>query len=296
MQTRIVDFKRSRDFGDLLGDTFAFLKQEYKFFGRVLLTYAGPFVLVTAIASAWMQSGILSIAGMMAVNDPAEILTQWGFKMLIYMVAAVVSSTMVICTVYSYIGLYIEKGKDGFSQEEVWQNIGQKFLPVLGSLFVMGILILLGFILCFIPGIYISVAFTLVLASLFFENASLGSALERSMFLTKNDWWFTLGVSLVIGLLVGFASYILLLPSTILSMFLAINTVQGGSSGAINIVFMILTTLGTFCASLLACMPHITFSLLYHSQVEKKESPGLLNKIDKINQTSDNEDFKSSGY
>lgn len=287
MQTSPLNFKKYRDFGDLLADTFSFIKQEYRFFGRVILTYAGPFVLITAIASAWMQSGIFSMMGMMVSRDPNEFLTEFGLKMGIYMLAAIVSSTVLICTVYSYIGLYIEKGKDGFTQEEVWQNVGKKFFQVFGTIIVMGLIIFLGIILCFIPGIYISVAFSLVLASIFFTNASMGQAFERSIFLVKNDWWFTLGVGLVISLLVGFVSYIFLLPGTILSIFMTINSVKGDSSEGVSIFFMILTTFGTFAASLLAVMPHITFSLLYFSQIEKKESPGLINRIEQINQTAD---------
>jgi hypothetical protein len=292
MQTKVLNFEKYRDFGDLLSDTFLFLKQEYKFFGKVLLTYAGPFVLITAIASAWMQSGMFSLMGMMVKGDPMEILSGFGVKMSIYLLAAIVSSTMLICTVYSYIGLYIEKGKDNFTQEEVWQNIGKKFLTLLGNMFVMGLIIFVGILLCFIPGIYISVAFSLVIAVIFFENLSLGKAFERSMFLVREDWWFTLGVGFVISLLVGFVSYILLLPATILSMFLMINSTQGEPASGVSVLFMILTTLGTFAASLLACMPHITFSLLYHSQVEKKESPGLINKIEQINQAAKEQEDK----
>ena len=96
-------------------------------------------------------------------------------------------------------------------------------------MFVMGLIIFVGILLCFIPGIYISVAFSLVIAVIFFENLSLGKAFERSMFLVREDWWFTLGVGFVISLLVGFVSYILLLPATILSMFLMINSTQGES-------------------------------------------------------------------
>jgi hypothetical protein len=92
MQTKVINFKKYRDFGDLLSDTFVFLKQEYRFFGKVLLTYAGPFVLITAIASAWMQSGMFSLMGMMVKGDPMEILTNFGVKMSIYMIAARVSS------------------------------------------------------------------------------------------------------------------------------------------------------------------------------------------------------------
>jgi hypothetical protein len=283
MQTQELNFRKSRDFGDLLGDTFTFFKQEYKFFAKVLLFYAGPFVFVTAIASAWFQSGIFSLMGMMVSGNPLDILSEFGLKLLLYFLAAIISNTVLICVVYSYIGLYVEHGKDGFTQEDVWRNVGKTFFPVLGTMVVMGILIGIGTLLCIIPGIYLAIAFCLVFASVFFESLPMGRAFERSMFLIRDDWWLAFIVGVVIYLLVGFISYIFMLPSVIVSVFVTLNTVGGSSSGDYSILYMVFVAIGSFAVSIFACIPHITFSLFYYSQIEKKESPGLIDKIEKIN-------------
>jgi hypothetical protein len=288
MQTKIIDFQKYRDFGDLLGDTFAFIRQEYKFLGRVLLTYAGPFVLVSAIANAWAQKSILSFAGLMVNNDPMEILSEFGLKLSVSIIAALVSSTIMICVIYSYIKLYMERGKDNFSQEAVWFQVVQKFLPVLGALIAMYFLIILGMVFCIIPGIYLYVIFALVLSAMILSDKPINAAFERSMYLVRDNWWFTLGVGLVMSIIVGIASYIFMLPGSIMSMFMSINTISGETSEASSVIFMVLATIGSFAATILAGMPHITLALLYFGLVEKKESPGLINKIDQIN--SQNED------
>jgi hypothetical protein len=291
MQAKQINFKKARDFGDLLGDTFGFLKQEYKFLLKVLLTYAGPFVLITSIAAAWMQSGMFSIMTRMVSHNPAEVLGEFGLKMLIYIVAIMVSTTVLISTIYSYIKLYVEKGKDGFVQEEVWQNVQKKFFPMLGTMIIMGFIIGIGFIFCIIPGVYFFVVFACVYSCIFFENIAMGKAFQRSMALVGDDFWLTLGIGIVISLIVGLASYIFILPSSILSVFVMASSVQSGTSETLNIVYMVITTLCTFCVSLLGAVPQITLGLLYHSQIEKKESPGLLNKIEQINQPqTENED------
>ena len=293
MTTSQLNFRKFRDFGDLLGDTFNFIKFEYKSFLRILMIYAGPFILFTAIASAWFQSGIFSMMSMMVDNDPAEILSEFGLKLIVYMLAAVVSNTMLICVVYSYIQLYIERGKDGFVQEDVWYLVGKKFFQVLGAMVLMGLIIGVGVMLCIIPGIYFAVSFCLVLAVLFFENQSVGNALGRSMSIIRNDFWIGLGLGVVINILVGVISYVFVLPSVVFSMVVSINTLKGNSSDGVNIVYMILVAFGTFGASFLSAIPHITFSLFYHSQIEKTESPGLINKIESINKPESDVENKS---
>jgi hypothetical protein len=288
MQTNQLTFNKFRDFGDLLGDTFAFIKQEFKFFMKVVLFYAGPFVFIAAIASAWFSSGIFSMMGMMMKNNPMEILAEFGIKLLVYAVAAVISNAVLVCVVYSYIGLYIEKGKDGFAQEEVWYRVGRKFFPVLWAIILMGIIISVGTLFCFIPGIYFGVSLCFVLAIIFFENLTVGGAFSRSMSIVKDDWWFALGLGIVMYLMILITSYIFVLPSSIFSMVVSINNLKGNGSDATNITYMVLVAFGTIGTSLLSCVPHITLSLFYHSLIEKRESPGLLNKIEKINNPESN--------
>ena len=56
---------------------------------------------------------------------------------------------------------------------------------------------------------------------------------------------------------------------------------------------MILTTLGTFAASYTRMhAPYYILPCSYFSQVEKKESPGLINKIEQINQAETNQEDK----
>jgi hypothetical protein len=179
--------------------------------------------------------------------------------------------------------LYSKKGKDGFVQEEVWEMVKGNFFPTLGILVLIGIIVFFGALLCIIPGIYLAVTFALVIASSIFENLSVGESMQRSMFLIKDDWWVSLGISFVMSLIAGLLGAIFVAPSSIMSMFLMLNNIRGESSDTISIIYLILAAIGTFCASILYGIPHITMSMFYFSQVEKKESPNLINKIDQIN-------------
>ncbi len=283
MEIPQLNLKRYRDFGQLITDTFLFLKQERQLLLKVILTYVGPFVLVTAFAGAWMQTSMIKSMDFTNITDPFGFLRDVGFKYLLYILATLVSTTMMMCTLYSYMYLYSQKGHNGFEQEEVWEMVKMKFFPTLGILLLVGIIVFFGALLCFVPGIYLAGAFTLVIASSIFENLSVGESMQRSMYLVKEDWWFSIGISFVMSLIAGFLGAIFVAPSSIMSMFLMLNNIQGESSETISIIYLILAAIGTFCASILYGIPHITMSMFYFSQVEKKESPNLINKIEQIN-------------
>ena len=58
MEKQTINFKQKRELNDLITHTFDFIKQEYKTLGKALLTYAGPFVLVTAFLGAMYQGSL----------------------------------------------------------------------------------------------------------------------------------------------------------------------------------------------------------------------------------------------
>lgn len=283
METLQINLKKYRDFGQLITDTFVFIKQEYKLLLRVILTYVGPFVLITAFAGAWMQTGLFDSMNPDKMTDPFGFLQSLGMKYGLYIIAALVSTTMMMCTVYSYMFLYARRGKDGFTQEDVWEIVKEKFFPVLGLLLMIGFIIFFGIILCVIPGIYFAVVLSLVIAAKMFEDTDAGESMQRSMFLVKDDFWFALGIGFVMSLIAGMLGGIFLAPSSVLSFFVMLNSVKGESSQSFSMIFLVLNAAGTFCASIIYGIFHITMSMFYFSQVEKKESPNLINKIDQIN-------------
>ena len=54
---------------------------------------------------------------------------------------------------------------------------------------ILGVLVCLGLVLCFVPGIWIGVAFCVCLPALLFENIGPIAALKRSFSLIKDRWW-----------------------------------------------------------------------------------------------------------
>src|SRR5690625_7732558 len=57
----LIDFKRERDLGDILGDTFKFIRYNYKSLFKVIFRLTGPVLLIVLIA---LMANIYFIAEM----------------------------------------------------------------------------------------------------------------------------------------------------------------------------------------------------------------------------------------
>ncbi|MFD0022078.1 hypothetical protein [Streptomyces sp. NPDC058382] len=67
--------------------------------------------------------------------------------------------------------------------------------------------------------IWLWVKFSLAPSAVVFENQGPVAALRRSSLLVRGDWWRIFGISLLAGVLAGFASYLVQLPFSFIGMF-----------------------------------------------------------------------------
>ncbi len=79
-----------------------------------------------------------------------------------------------------------------------------RFLPLLGTSMLVGLIVGLGFLLC-IPGIYFAVVYAFIAQVVVLERLSGGDAMTRSKELVAGSWWRVFGVIL----LIAFASNII---------------------------------------------------------------------------------------
>jgi hypothetical protein len=86
---------------------------------------------------------------------------------------------------------------------EAYNDVRPIILPVIGTYFIFGVLLMLATLLFIIPGIYLGVCWALVGPIMIVERRFGMSALARSRELVSGVWWQALGISMVAGLLVA---------------------------------------------------------------------------------------------
>ncbi len=292
MTNNPINFKHRRDFGDLFNATFSFIKQEFKKLATAILYFVVPFLVLAAIAMTIYNVKAQEVMSQASVPgdkpDPFALFTAMGslFSYVsVAMVLSLIASSMLFCTIYGYIKLYISKGSDGFSINDVWFEVTKYFWAVLGAAFVVGLVILAGTIFCILPGIYFGVALSIVFCIMIFEEKNFSAAFSRSIKLINTNWWLTFGVILIAMIIAYILMIFLSIPSMLMgfkSMFVNMKSGQHLLAD-LSVSFYIVNSLTQLLTQIIMVIPVILLAFLYFSFVEKVENPSLMDKIGQIN-------------
>ncbi len=284
-----IEFKKVRDFGEKLNATIAFFRQNFKKLGRALLIIIVPGAVLSAILSNAYQSIMvktLKSGGFLNFNFPSE-----AYPVLLGMIAiGLLQVSLIYAIVYEYIILYIDKGVD-VDTKEVWQKAKKGFLKTLGGLFIGYILIVLGVFLLLIPGIYLTMPVALTFIIMFREQTGFFTALGRSLKLIRGKWWSTFGLLLITTIIMVLIGYLFSIPFYLFSgasMFSSLSS--GEEASSFNQIMKILASIVyNLVVFVLYSIPLIALAFQYFNLVERKESAGLMDKINTMGGEKKNE-------
>ncbi|WP_066629838.1 hypothetical protein [Labilibacter marinus] len=284
-----VVVSKKRDFSDVLNVAFAFIRQEYKKMGRMLLIYAGIPVLVQAIlATLFLNSTMSTILG--NINNPEvanEFVSQIPVKVILLVLIFVVVQVLLTGMTYCYVVLYKEKGADNFEINEVWDRFTGLFLSIIGFNILSVIIIFFAAFMLFFPAIYIAVPLSLILIVKVAENNGYGDSFSRCFYLVRSHWWQTFGLVIVTVLIVYAIGQVFNIPARLVGGMGGILVEDFSFSKLPMLLIMIFSTVGN---ALLAPLSPLVVSFQYFSLVEHKDNTSLLDKIDKINEAPNSED------
>ena len=269
-----IELRKVRDFGGILGVTFEYIKQNFKVLFKANLFIGAPFILLAGVFLGIYQSSILNFQ----VNQD---FAQLGIPFLLSMLFTMLSYLIITTVTYSHLMLYKNSELESFDIEQVWQKVKSIFWMILftglGYVFIDGF----GFILLIIPGIYLSIALSLIFIIRLEEEISFFDAVSRSIKIISGNWWFTFGLILVVGIIQGFLSFILYVPNYIVMIFMTfagIDSTTGETGRILFILSSIVASLGVLTYSIST----IAIAFQYYNLVERKEAPGLIQQIENI--------------
>ncbi len=294
MEKTQINFKQERDFGEIFNATFAFIGQEIKLLGKALLYFVVPVLLIASIFMVLMGMEQQKMMRGISNGDPSSLGNPFAafgdmfFYIIIAMLVYAVAFTMIKCTVYGYIKIYIEKGKGEFELNDIWNEIKRNFFPVLGTSIVVGLIVGLGFVFCLIPGIYFGVSLSLIYIILIFEGNGFGNAFSRSFEIVKQKWWLTLGLIIVVYLMIYVISMLFSIPGMIVGLkplFMNLKNLENLDNMepfAFSTGYYIFNAITYLVMYILMAIPALVLSFHYFSLVEMKDKPSLEEKINQI--------------
>lgn len=277
----LIRFNEKRDFSELFSATFSFIKQEFKLFFTCLLIYAAPALVIAGILYGFIMNNFFSMATRMDSFEESGF-SILGFKYLFFILVMMIAFVMIYGITLGYIKSYIEnEGK--LTRDIVWNSSKQYFLKLIGFGFVISIIVFFASILFIIPGIYFSIALSLVFTIGVLEDETLGKSISRSMYLIKDNWWVTFGGLIIIGLITYIIVMIFSIPNVIMVFFNTFLSIRNKTNpGMVFIIIQIICSLIYSMGFIMYFIPIIYLAFQYHNLVERKEEPTLLDDIESI--------------
>lgn len=292
MQENYINFKKERDLGAIISDTFKFIREEYKTIFRLYIKHVGWLLLLVVAASTYYQYQSLKFTGNLSIgNDPGafllEMLSSAGIAFLLVLLSSIAYSALSVTTINSIIKSYI-KNEGEVKDEEVSQYIGQFFATTLGSFIVYGLLVFIGFLLCIAPGIYLFVPLTLIFPIIVFQEKSFSDAFSECFQLIKQNWWITFATILIISILMWLISSLFQIPIIVMSTLETFTSLQEGSEtpGTANLasswLYMIFYIFASLAQYILSLVTLISIAFIYFNLNEFHNKTGTLEDIDRI--------------
>jgi len=212
MTGKEIQFRKKREIGDIFSDTFEFIGQEYKSISKLVGIYVLPFLLLYGVVQVFLQKNVIS---KIDLTDQEALLSMIGpvyLNIFLFALFGLFVQALLIATYYSYIDVYVKKGKGNFDLSEITPYLFSNGLLAIGASLFIFIIVMFGLILCIVPGIYFANTLSIAVIILIFEKKGVGMALMRSAYLVKYQWWNTFLINIVGLILIWIASFIMSLP------------------------------------------------------------------------------------
>jgi hypothetical protein len=277
-----IEIGQTREFGDIISDTFIFLRQNFLPLLNAYFVICGAFLVVGILASLMFDSD----------QSQTTFADLFSFNGIFGLLFSAANYTSLVVTALSYMALYREKGNQPPDVKEVWSYVKYFYFRVLWSQILLAIVLGVATMLCFFPGVYLFPIFSLVVPIMIMENTNLEYAAKKAFKIIKENWWFAFGTMLLMCTMVVIAILVFMIPALLIS--------SGGqwlTGKNLNTSYVLVQSIVSYLTEALWLIPVISVTLLYYTLIEAREATSLTSRI-KMFGTSNtqSDDIKSEEY
>lgn len=261
-----IQFRKKRELNEIIIDTFRFLNQEKHILLKLIINYVLPFIFLYALALIYFQKNIFSKIN---ISDTEKLLSNIGpvyLNLAFFTLFGVFVQSLLVGTFYSYLEIYIKKGKGNFEISEVTSLLFSNGLLALRAGIFIYIAILLGTIMCILPGIYFANTLSIAAFVFIFEKHGFNKAVIRSVTLVNSQWWNTLILNFVGIVIIWAVGFIFTIPSLIAG--ISLNLFDGSAQPVLPTWYWILSGASTVFSSVLWIVPYSFLAFQYFNLEE----------------------------
>lgn len=311
MKDKYIELRINRDFGDILSVYFEFLRQNIKKFTNVFLSYNGIFLVGLLITSYLMVSGFVGM-----VSEGSNIYgigsgesnegTYWTYIIvgsIIFFIIFILVAGFNFSLSSSYLVKYDEHKGQGFDKREVWEhtkgNLGNTLMFILLLIPIYVLFFIVALIFAFIPLLGMFAQYIVQFAMTAWIGVSFFSMMSQSKGvidgfgegwnLVINNFWRSVGVNFILGLLNGLLFFIILIVPSIIIGIYTFHVVENNVDVGSSVISTVIYTLGLCLLLILMvyaqCLSQFVNGVLFYALHEKTYNINTRSKIDQIGQT-----------
>ncbi len=293
MQQKYIEFKKQRELGEILTDTFVFLRTQFKPFFNTYFKILGPFLLAMVLSLVlyiYYAGNSLNFMLVGAGGEVDNLAVVFGLGAL-YIFSLVVVYTLSQSTVLHYIKSYAN-GQGEITFSTIKKEVYQSFWSFIGLGLLVALSVVVGLMFCILPGIYLYVPLVLSFSIMVFNRMGTSDAYSYSFTLVKDEWWITFATLFVIGIIVGVANYAFSLPAQVYQ-FIKMGIFSGEVDAEsmfnvfkdpIYILLNVVSSVGQFLMNLISVIAAV---FIYFNLNEKKNFTGTYERIDNLGKTTE---------
>jgi hypothetical protein len=297
MAEQQVEFRRVREFGENINDTFLFIRQNFAPLLKSFFAICALFILAQAIFNGLYQSQALGIfaeilsgrrtgGGRFGAFDQVTSMNQ-----LMAVLFSLLSFVSMNVTIGAYVKHYVETNGRRPGIEEVWNLFKKYFFKVLAFSIPVYLSVIIGCLFCLLPGIYLMVVFVPFSLVVMIEDTNFSDAYYRCFELIRENFWPSFAVYLVVYLIYYLCGFIIGgLFSAIIGLGAYLTTDDFSAPIGLATSFF---TVFSVCFYMIF---FVSAAFQYFSLVEKREGTGILTRINTIGQDKHNADNQEDQF
>jgi len=289
---KLIIFKKQRELGEIISDTFAFIREEFKPFLKTTLQISGPYLVLFLISTSFYiyTSGDLFDFQINQDFSAIKNLPLTFGALLLFMLTGVLAYVYANSAALHYIKSYI-KNEGNVNVEEVKESVKETIWGFLGLGVLKWITLIFAMLLCCLPIFYAMVPMFVIFCIYVFENKDATDSYSYSFSLINSDFWMTLFTIIIIGLIVYIASYVFSLPAGIYSIVkMGIFSGEMDPKNMMDFVdpiYILLNIFSYLFKFLLNLILTVSSAFIYFNLNEKLNFTGTYERIQSLGKTKE---------
>lgn len=293
MSDNYIEFRKKRDLGAIISDSLGFLAKELQpLLSTVIKTSVIPMIITLFFAIYFTGSAAVAMDAYFegALTRDMDmfftVVTETSFLLSLFLFLVSITFTYASMSVatFAYIKSYAN-GRGTIDYNEIKSIFNQKLLSYFGLSLLTGFVLIIGYVLCFLPGIYFGIVFAMAGPLLIFEDRTVLSSFEESFNFIKGHWWNTFGVFLVLGIIIAVANWILNKPMDLYAEASSTPIIDLDTSSILSIFtdpIYVLLIIFSYILEFFFHLIRMIFSAFVFYDIEEQDNPSTPDIIDSI--------------